>query len=94
MEEISLAPMLAEKMFAGATPEVNLRKHVTHMALPSVNKAAHSGFETQRRRHQRFTTGASVATIFLFASDRSGRFGYRENPILLASLLEMIAKQV
>ena len=28
---------------------------------PGANKAAHSGFETQRRRHQKSKTGASVA---------------------------------
>ena len=35
-------------------PEVNLREQ-------SVNKVAHSGFETQRRRHQMSKTGVSVA---------------------------------
>ena len=33
-------------------PEVNLGE--------SMNKAAHSGFETQRRRHQKSKTGVSV----------------------------------
>ena len=28
---------------------------------PSANKATHSGFETQGRRHQKFKTGVSVA---------------------------------
>ena len=41
--------MLATKRLAGVAPEVNLKEHVTHMPLPSANKAAHSGFETQRR---------------------------------------------
>ena len=31
------------------------------MPLSSKNKAAHSGFETQRRRHQKSKTGVSVA---------------------------------
>ena len=31
------------------------------MSLPSVNKAAHSGFETKRRRHQKSKAGVSVA---------------------------------
>ena len=31
------------------------------MLLPSVNKAAHSGFEIQRRHHQKSKTGVSVA---------------------------------
>ena len=48
MEENDLAAILAAKRSAGVTPEVNLREHVTHMIPPSVNKAAHSGFETQR----------------------------------------------
>ena len=32
-----------------------------NMPLPSVNKAAHSDFETQRRYHQKSKTGVSVA---------------------------------
>ena len=48
MEENDLAAILAAKRSAGVTPEVNLREHVTHMPPPSVNKAAYSGFETQR----------------------------------------------
>ena len=53
--------MLATKRSAGVTPEVNLRECVTHMPLYSSNKAAHCGFETQRRRHQKSDTGVSVA---------------------------------
>ena len=34
---------------------------VIHKALPSVNKTAHSGFETQRRHHQKSKTGVSLA---------------------------------
>ena len=45
--------MLAAKRSAGVTPEVNLREHVMDMSLPSVNKVAHSGFETQKRRQQK-----------------------------------------
>ena len=52
--------MLAGKSSAGVTPEVNVREHVTHMPLPSSNKAAHSGFRTQRC-HQKSKTGVSVA---------------------------------
>ena len=33
----------------------------TYMALLSTNKAVHSGFETQRRRHQKSKTEISVA---------------------------------
>ena len=49
MEENGLDAVLAAKRLAGVTPEVNHRKRVTCMSLPSANKAAHSGFETQRR---------------------------------------------
>ena len=55
------AAMLATKRSAGVTPEVNLRECVTYTPLQSANKAAHSGFETQRRRHQKSKTGVSVA---------------------------------
>ena len=55
------AATLATKRSAGVTPEMNLRECVTHMPLPSANKAAHSGFETQRICHQKFKTGVSVA---------------------------------
>ena len=49
MEEIGSAAMLAgKKRSAGVAPEVNLQ---------SVNKAAHSAFETQRRCHQKSKTG-------------------------------------
>ena len=55
MEE-SLTAMLAAKRLAGVAPEVNLGEHVTYMPLSSVNKVAHSGFETQNSK-----TGVSVA---------------------------------
>ena len=55
-EEIGLAAMLASKRLAGVTPEVNLTEHVTCMPLPSANNADHSGFETQRRCHQKSKT--------------------------------------
>ena len=42
--------MLVAKRSAGIAPEV-----------PSVNQAAHSGFETQRRHHQKSKTWVSVA---------------------------------
>ena len=57
VDEISSADMLATKRSVGVTPEVNLRECVTPMPPPSVNKVAHSGFETQRRRHQKSKTG-------------------------------------
>ena len=55
------AAMLAAKRSAGVEPEVNLRECVTHMPPLNANKAAHSGFETQRRHHQKSKTGVSVA---------------------------------
>ena len=57
MEEIGLAAMLAAKRSAGVAPEVNLIEHVAHMPVPSANKAAHSGFETQRRHYQKSKRG-------------------------------------
>ena len=53
MEEIGSAVMLAAKRSAGVTPEVNLRECVKCMPPPSADKAAHFGFETQRRHHQK-----------------------------------------
>ena len=61
VEEIGSAAMLAAKRSTDITPEVNLREHIRHMPLPSMNKAAHSGFETQRRHHQKSKMGAMVA---------------------------------
>ena len=56
-----LAAMLALYTGKGIAPEVNLREPVSHTPLQSLNKAAHSGFETQRRHHQKSKTGVSVA---------------------------------
>ena len=53
--------MLATKRLAGDAPEVNLGKCVTRTPRPSMNKAAHSGFETQRRHHQKSKTRVSVS---------------------------------
>ena len=63
-EEIGSAAMLATKRSAGVAPEVNLRECVTHMPLPRTDKAAHSGFETQSRHHQKSKTGAKSAVVF------------------------------
>ena len=49
----SAAYMLVTKRSAGVTPEVNLREHITHIPLSNMNKAIHSGFETQRKNHQK-----------------------------------------
>ena len=55
------AAMLAIYTSKGVTPEVNFRECILRMPLSSVNKVAHSGFETQRRCHQKSKTGVSVA---------------------------------
>ena len=55
------ATLLAVKRFAGVTPEMNLRECTSYTPLPSANKAVHSGFETQRRHHQKSKTGVSLA---------------------------------
>ena len=52
--------MLVVKRFAGVTLDVNYWEHTSHMPLSSVNKAAHSDFETEMRHHQKSTTGLSV----------------------------------
>ena len=59
-----LLAILVAKRSAGVAPEWNLRQHVTcntYMPLCHANKAAHSDFETQRRRHQKSKTGVSMA---------------------------------
>ena len=53
--------MLAVKRSAGVASEVNLRECEKCMPPTSMNKAAHSGFDTQRRHHQKSKTGVSVA---------------------------------
>ena len=52
--------MLAAKRLAGVTPEVNFRSCVACTPLPSMSKAACSGFETQKRCHQKSKRGISV----------------------------------
>ena len=56
--------MLATKRSAGVTPEVNLKENVTHTPLPNVNKAAHSGFNTQRRHHHKSKEGYRPPNFF------------------------------
>ena len=70
-----LAAMLALYTGKGVAPEVNLREHISHTPPQSLNKAVRSGFETQRRHHQKSKTGVSVApqmkmcpTIFFLKS--------------------------
>ena len=60
-EENGSAAMLTTKRSAGVTPDMNLIDCVTHIPPPNANKAAHSGFETQRRCHQKSKIGVSVA---------------------------------
>ena len=62
--------ILATKRLAGVALEMNLREHISHTPLPSVNKAAHSGFETWRRCHQKSKTGVSVAPQKGFTSGK------------------------
>ena len=57
--EWQLAAMLSVKRLAGVAPDVNLREHTSCIPLPSGKKAAHSGFEAQRRHHQKFKTGVA-----------------------------------
>ena len=66
VEENGSPGMLAAKRSAGVAPDMNLRKRVTDMLPPSVNKAAQSGFETQRRCHQNFKTWVSVVPHMSF----------------------------
>ena len=64
IEEINSAAMLAtktDKRLAGVTPETNLTECITCAPLPSANKTAHSGFEIQRRSHQKSKTGVLVS---------------------------------
>ena len=60
-EENGSAAMLTTKRSAGVTPDMNLIDCVTHIPPPNANKAAHSGFETQRRCRQKSKTRESVA---------------------------------
>ena len=61
VEENGSATMLAAKSSAGVAPEVNLKGMCNSMPLPSMYKVVHSGFETQRRYHQKSKAGVSVA---------------------------------
>ena len=61
MEENSSAAMLHTQRSAGVTSEKNVRKCIIYKPLSSPNKATHSGFEIQRKCHQKSKTGVSVA---------------------------------
>ena len=47
VDENGSVAMLAAKRSAGVAPEVNISDHTSCMSLPSVNKVAHSSFETR-----------------------------------------------
>ena len=70
-EENGSPGMLAAKRWAGVAPDMNLRERVTDMLPPSVNKAVHSGFETQRRCHQNSKTLESVVPQKGFMSSKN-----------------------
>ena len=59
LEDNSLCAMLATKRLADIAPDVNFRDLC--MPMPNVNKAADSGFETQRRHHQKSKNRLSLA---------------------------------
>ena len=61
VKEIGSVTMLAAKRSLSVAPEVNLKECVTCMPLPRANKVARSGFETQRRHHQKSKIGVSMA---------------------------------
>ena len=93
-----LAAMLAAKRLAGVAPDVNLREGVTHMPPPSVNKVARSGFETQRRRHQKSKTGLSVAPLKGLVSSqfflkKEKKLGVRKHTCVLGSTHRLWAWQ-
>ena len=53
--------MLAIHTGKGVVPEVILRECISCTPPPSVIKATQSGFETQRRHHEKSKTEMSVA---------------------------------
>ena len=69
-----MAAMLVIYTSKGVALEVNLREGISCMFPPSVNKAAPSGFETQRRHHQKSET----VTPKLDVSKKA--FSYRKWP--------------
>ena len=54
--------MVATKSSTGVSPEVNVKECTSCMPLPSVNKATHSFFETQRRPPEVQNRGISGPT--------------------------------
>ena len=70
--EKRLSAMLAIYTGKGVTPEVNLRDYrsISYMPPPSLNKAGHYGFETQRRHHQKSETGVSVSQKWTYVQQK------------------------
>ena len=64
-EENGSAAMLATKRLGDVVPETKLRECVTSMPPPSVNKAAYSGFETQKMSPEVQNRGISGPITFL-----------------------------
>ena len=60
VEENGLTAMLTDKRPAGVAPEVTFMECVSCMPPPSMNKTAHSDFETKRACHHKSKTGVSV----------------------------------
>ena len=52
--------IIVSKVHNNKITVVNLREHISRMLLISAKKAAHSGFEPQRRRHQKSKRGVSL----------------------------------
>ena len=70
-EKNGLAIMLAANKLQDLTPEVDIEEHVIHIPLTSVYQTAHSGFETQRKHHQKTKTGISVVPINLLCPSKN-----------------------
>ena len=85
-----LAAMLATKSSAGVTPEVNLKECISHTPPPSVNKAVYSGFETQRRHHQKSKTGISGPTKRTYVLQIFFKKKQQTNKTLLFQFLESL----
>ena len=64
--EQQLATMLAIKRSAGVAPEMNLGELTSHMSLPCVKKAAHSGVEVHQKKIFKKSSRYCVYKLFLF----------------------------
>ena len=61
VEENGLAAMLATKKLAGLAPLVHIREYITHMPLPSVNKAGNLALKPRGDITRSPKTGVPVA---------------------------------